>query len=127
MKREFYIFNITKKYLYLIPRFPGRTLLVMEMGVYRRSIRRNDINTIKNPTLIKINDEVVILTDGEWEGVQEKPIKYNILKLYEYDLHNRFKTDLPLYKLSRRLAYKDVLRANVIGRQRKNKNLDKIS
>jgi hypothetical protein len=113
---EYHIYNVTNRYVYLVSGPRAKEQLVLYKKSFELGIIRTDISRIRKPVLMKIEGFEIILTEKEHREIYVKKLNCPIRDAYDNDQRVRIIENI--LKLRKQWAYKQVLKANVVGRQR---------
>ena len=65
--------------------------LIIPNNIFKRGFARQEEEEIRNPELIYIDDDLLVLTIKEWGKIQRATAKHDFCEIYHWEKKNRFK------------------------------------
>lgn len=87
---EYYLLKENEKSGYLLVESLSKNQLVIPNNIFKRGVKRQK-EDIRNPELLIIDDDLLILTVKEWAKIQKATAKHDFCEVYHWEKTNRFK------------------------------------
>ena len=87
---EYWLLRENKKKGYLLFESVRKNQLIIPNNIFKRGVSRQE-NSIRNPQILTIEDDMLVLTEKEWKKVQKATAKHDFCEVYYWEKTNRFK------------------------------------